>query len=626
MSVPKKPQNIPKRTANNSEPARTVARVYQFDSFLLDQAERVLLHDGTPVALTPKVFDILSVLVANAGHLVTKATLLEKVWPNAFVEEANLGVNIAVLRKSLGKRADGQLYIETVRKIGYRFVPKVREIKEESSLKLVRHGQETAVVTTGESKASASRAFNSLAVLPFINESGDPDSEYLSDGLTESIINSFSRLEGVRVLGRNTVFRYKTKSANPQNIGEELGVRSLLTGRILRMGDQVIIRAEVTDVKEGWQIWGEQYHRKLSDILAIQEEIAEEISKKLRLRLTADEERRLTTRYTDNPTAYHFYLRGRYHWNKYANKGLSAAIEYFRKAIEEDPIYALAYVGLSDSYYRLSHLHSPASEAMPRARLAAERALEIDETLAEAHAALGSVLMFYYWDWAAAGRECSRAVELNPGCAIARQRLGLYFNLTGNFPAALREYEAALDLDPLSPTLSSSMGFEFLLMGNYEQAIQQAKRSLEIDPTFPPTYYLLGWVHKRRGDLSKSLDTFERLTILDDSPLYAAALGHAYGLNGNQTKALTILEQLEKRSKYQYVSSYCRALVYMGMNENDLAFQWLEKAFEERSEMIPFLKVGADCDALRSDPRFHHLLRRCGLETESLLTSHHRAQ
>jgi tetratricopeptide (TPR) repeat protein len=242
---------------------------------------------------------------------------------------------------------------------------------------------------------------------------------------------------------------------------------------------------------------------------------------------------------------------------------LSAAIEYFRKAIEEDSIYALAYVGLSDSYYRLSHLHSPASEAMPKARLAAERALEIDETLAEAHAALGSVLMFYYWNWAAAERECSRAVELNSGCAIARQRLGLYFNLTGNFPAALREYEAALDLDPLSPTLSSSMGFEFLLMGEYEQAIQQARKSLEIDPTFPPTYYLLGWVHKRRGDLAKSLDSFERLTILDDSPLYAAALGHAYGLHGNQTKALTILEQLEKRSKYQYVSSYCRALVYM---------------------------------------------------------------
>jgi tetratricopeptide (TPR) repeat protein len=348
-------------------------------------------------------------------------------------------------------------------------------------------------------------------------------------------------------------------------------------------------------------------------MLVVQEEIAHEISAKLRLKLTAEEERRLTKRYTNNPAAYHLYLKGRYHWNQYAHRGLSTAIEYFRRAIEEDPLYALAYAGLSDSYYRLSNLYLPTTEAMPKAKMAAQRALEIDATLAEAHAALGSVLMFYDWDLPGARRKFSQAIDLNPGCGIAHQRLAQYFNLVGNFAEAMHEYEVARDLDPLSPSISSSVAFEFFLMGDYEQSIQQAEMSMQIDPTYPPTHYLLGWIHKRKGDLAKALDSFERLTILDDSFLYLASLGHAYGLKGDQTRALTILDQLEKRSKHQYVSSYCRALVYIGLGEKDLAFYWLDRAFEERSEMIPYLKLGVDCDSLRSDPRFHELLRRCGL-------------
>lgn len=268
---------------------------------------------------------------------------------------------------------------------------------------------------------------------------------------------------------------------------------------------------------------------------------------------------------------------------------------------------------MSDSYYRLSNLYAPTAEAMPKAKAAAQKALEIDETLAEAHAALGSVLMFYDWDWPGARREFSRALELNPGSAIVHQRLAQYFNLTGSFAEALHEYELALYLDPLSSAIASSVALEFFLMGDYEEAIHQAEKSLEIDPTYHPTHYLLGWIHKRRGDLAKAVDSFERVTILDDSSLYLAALGHAYGFSGDRTKALTILDQLEKRSKHQYVSSYCKALVHIGLDEKDRAFQWLERAFEERSEMIPWLKIGADCDSLRSDQRFHNLLHRCGL-------------
>ena len=619
MDVVKKPYKVSKNTIRTSQitaPIQPVARVYQFESFVLDQAERRLIHGRTALELRPKAFDLLLVLVESAGHLVTKETLLEKVWPDAFVEEANLSVNITMLRRALSQRTGGQHYIETVRKLGYRFVAEVLEVCGESALKTLGRKQDTTPVVARERKLDLFQDYSSLAVLPFENESGDPDAEYLSDGLTESIINGFSHLEDFRVLGRNTVFRYKATTADPQKIGEALGVRSLLTGRILKLGDQVIIRAAVIDVRDGWQIWGEQYHRKLSDILVVQEEIAEEISAKLRLKLTADEKKRLTKRYTDSSAAYHFYLKGRYHSNKYAHKELDLAIDYFRRAIEEDPVYALAYAGLSDGYYRLSNLYSPTTEAMPKAKLAAQRALEIDETLAEAHVALGSVLMFYDWDWSGARRELSRAIELNPGCAFAHQRLAQYLNFMGSFAEALHQYEAALDLDPLSPSICLNIALEFFFMGEYERAIRQAEKTLQIDPTYHLTHYLLGWIHKRRGDLFKALDSFERVMILDDSSLYLAALGHAYGLIGDETRALTILDQLEKRSKHQYVSSYCRALVYMGLGEKDLTFQWLEKAFEERSEMIAWLKVGADCDSLRSDPRFYNLLYRCGLEPE----------
>lgn len=299
MVVLKEPQKICKGTPNTLQApgfANPPARVYQFDSFLLDLTERILLCGKIPVALPPKVFDVLSVLIESAGHLVTKATLLEKVWPATFVEEANVSVNIAILRKILRQSAGGQPYVETVRKRGYRFVAKVLEFEGENALDVLRHEPETVVVMPQESKPGLS-GFTSLAVLPFENESKDPDAEYLSDGLSESIINNLSRYTDLRVLGRNTVFRYKSKQVDPQRVGEELGVGAVCTGRILQLRERLIIRAEVVAVRGGWQAWGEQYHRRLSDILAVQEEVAEEISSNLKIRLTADDKKHLTKRY-----------------------------------------------------------------------------------------------------------------------------------------------------------------------------------------------------------------------------------------------------------------------------------------------------------------------------------------
>ena len=616
MEVPKKSQKTSKRKPKGLPATHEVdlkAPVYEFGAFLLDERERLLIRNGSPVPLTPKVFDILLLLVQNSGSLVSKDSLLSKIWPDAFVEEANLNVNVATLRKALGERRTEHQYIETVPKRGYRFVANVvrREADDDPG-----HG---AATRTDFKCAEANpderdvKIFNSLAVLPFHNGSEDPNAEYLSDGLTESIINSLSHLRSLRVIGRNTIFRYKGKEVDPQRVGEELRVGSVLTGRILQLGDRLIIRAEVMDVQGGWQIWGEQYHRKISDILAIQEEIAEEISDKLRLKLTVDEKRQLTKRYTDNSEAYHLYLKGRYHWNKYAHEGLGKAIEYFRQAIEEDPIYALAYAGLADSYYRLSNFYLPTREAMPKAKLAAKKALEIDETLAEAHAALGLICLFYDWDWMTAEREFSRAIELNPGYAIAHQRLAVYFNLQGRLDEAMHELQLAIDLDPLSLQISQSVAFQFFLQADYEQAIKQLEKTLEMNASYHPSHYLLGWVYKRKGDLAKVIECFGRVRSMDDSPVFIAALSYAYGLTGDHARALALLDELEEQSKRQYVSPYAKALVYIGLNQKDQVFAWLEKAFEERSEMLPWLDVGAEYDSLRTDARFLDLRRRVGL-------------
>src|SRR6185312_444122 len=555
--------------------SKPAVSLYAFGPFRLDVTAELLLHNGVPIPLTQKQFETLLVLVRNSGRLIHKDELMELIWSDACVEPANLTQTIFILRKLFAQYDPESHFIETAPRRGYRFVAAVEEIRADS----VPPGVDKNPSTSGSGDTTQ---YNSLAVLPFANATSDPNAEYLSDGLTESIINSLSQLKGLRVLGRNTVFRYKGATVDPQEIGAELGVRSVLTGRILQLGDRVVIRAEVTDVVGGWQIWGEQYHRNPSDILAVQEEIAEEISDRLKLKLTLNEKKQLTKRYTDNSEAYHLYLKGRYHWNKYAEKGLGKAIEYFKEALEEDPIYALAYAGIADSYYRLSNFYLPTRETMPKAKVAALKALEIDETLAEAHAALGLVLMFYDWDWKGAEREFTRAIELNPGYAMAHQRLALSFILRDHFDEAMHELQLAVELDPLSLQIPQSMAFVFFLKGDYQQAIQQLEKTLEMNGNYHPSIYLLGWVYKRTGELAKALECFERVAALDDSPNLLGALGHGYGINGDRARALEILDQLEEQSKRRYVSSYCRALVHLGLDENDKAFYWLDKAFEER--------------------------------------------
>ena len=620
MKVLKQSQKIskrnPKRTGDESG-SESGGVVYKFGPFLLDQSERVLLHGKEQVSLTPKVFDTLVVLVENAGRLVTKEKLLEAVWPETFVEEANLSVNIASLRKALGKDGGKQQYIETISKRGYRFANVVTE-ERKSTESVVR--REPAAMPADVPSQPSPQDTNSLAVLPFENLCAQADFDYLSDGLTESIINGLSHLQNLRVSSRNSVFRYKPiRGFDPQEIGQQLGVNSVVIGRILQLDKRLIISTELVDVANGWQMWGEQYHRSPSDILTIQEEISAAICSRLKARLTREEKQQLGKYYTQDPEAYHLYLKGRYHWNKYAQHGLKKAIDYFTQAIEVDPTYALAYAGLADSYYRLSNIYASTSEAMPKAKAAALKALEIDETLAEAHAALGLVYMSYEWNWPAAEIEFTRAIELKPNYALAHQRLGLFCCLQGRFDRARYEMQFASELDPLSPQLFQAIAAVFFVMRDYDRALVEVQKSLDLNSNYPPALYLLGRVYTSQGRCADAIAIFEKLCAADDSPIFRGALGYAQALAGQKSKARSTLQILEQQSKERYVSGQLKAVIHLGLGDKNRTFACLNDALSNRCEMLTWLKVDPAFDSIRHDLRFTKLLRGVGLDRECQL-------
>jgi len=457
---------------------------------------------------------------------------------------------------------------------------------------------------------------DSLAVLPFANASGDPNTEYLSDGISDGIINSLSQLPNLRVMARSTVFRYKGKETDPQKVGHELGVRAVLAGRLLQRGDTLVVQTELVDVDKGSQLWGEQYNRKLADILAVQEDISREISDKLRLRLTGGEKTHLAKRPTENIEAYQLYLKGRYYWNKRTEEGFHKAIEYFSEATEKDPSYALAHAGLADSYILLGEYSLlPAKEAYAKAREAATKALELDDTLGEAHNALATVKADYDWDWTGAEREFRRAIELNPGYATAHQWYGELLSALGRYEEALAELKRAQQLDPLSLIINAVSGRILLYAGRDDLAIEHLRKTLEMDPNFAFVHYILGQAYLRKGAFAEAIAEFQKAATLSPNIYqYKAGLGQAYARAGKSTEARKLLSELEEQSKQRYVSGCEFAAIYAGLGERDQAFAFLEKAYGQRDEkLFGWGKSHPLLDPLRSDPRFTDLLRRIGL-------------
>jgi TolB-like protein/Tfp pilus assembly protein PilF len=461
------------------------------------------------------------------------------------------------------------------------------------------------------------RAIDSLAVLPLANASPDPGAEYLSDGITESIINALAQLPKLRVLPRSTVFRYKGREVDATEAGRELGVRAVLTGRVLRVGDQLVVKAELVDVANESQLWGDQYARRLTDIFALQEEISREISEQLRLKLSGDEKKKLARRQTENIEAYHLYLKGRYCVNKRTQDSLRRAIGYFQEALDLDPSYALAYAGLADSYGLLASATGglPPLETYPRAKAAALRALELDDTLGEAHTALGFFHLLHDWDWAAAEREFRRAIELNPNYPSAHDGYGFYCKVTGRHEEAIAACAQALALDPLSLFLNGSLGWAHYFARDYGKAVELGKRALELDPGFGFAYWNVGLAHEAMGEHEEAVECFRRgMAIVGPTLTFRAHLGRACALAGRKVDAQVVLDDLRDERSRRYVSAYYDAIVHFGLGEVDRGFEWLGRACDERAGFLAFIGVEPMFDAVRGDARFAEILRRVGLE------------
>jgi TolB-like protein/DNA-binding winged helix-turn-helix (wHTH) protein/tetratricopeptide (TPR) repeat protein len=628
-------------------PSQETLRLYEFGPFCLDPAERKLLRGNEIVVLTPKAFDTLLLLVRNSGHLLEKDDLITMLWPDSFVEEGSLSNNVFLLRKALG---EDPAYIETVPRRGYRFVGAVRQFPRASPAQLdkppevgapgiaslpakVRRRWRSwaalgiAAVALLASLASASwfyiragrrgETIDSLVVLPFVNANADPNTEYLSDGITESLINSLSQLPNLKVMSRDSAFRYKGKETDAQTVGRELGVRAIFKGRVTQRGDTLNISAELIDARDSRHIWGQQYDRKLAEMVALREEIPREMASALRVRLTGAEERRLTKSYTANPEAYQDYLKGRYWLNKSTEEGFNKGIEYLQQAIARDPTYALAYSGLADCYSSLADFGLvPAKEGYLRAKDAALKAVELDDTLAEAHGSLALIKSSYDWDWSGADKEIRRAIELNPSYADAHRLHAEVLWQTGRLNEAIAESKGNLELDPISLGNNVDLGVEYFLARQYDQAIAQERKVLELDPNYIDAYYFRGMAYVKKSMYKEGMAEFEKGVAI--SPVDTEALtglGYGYAVTGRTVEAHRILDKLNQLSKHEYISPVWRAKIYAGLEEKDKAFEWLEKAFEDRSIVsVGYIKTNPMFDPLRSDPRFADLLRRTNLQ------------
>ena len=460
-------------------------------------------------------------------------------------------------------------------------------------------------------------AIDSLAVLPFVNSRTDPSTEYLSDGITESIINNLSQLPTLRVMARSTVFRYKGKEADAQKVGQELGVGAVLTGRLLERGDTLIVQTELVDVSKGTQLWGAQYNRRAGDLLTVQEDISREISERLRLRLTSEEKTHLTKRPTTNNEAYQLYLQGRYWGYKRNPEALQKGLQFFQQAVDTDPRYALAYVGIADSYSLLAFFGVgdtvPPREAMPKAKAAALKALELDPTLGEAHASLGFVLTNYDWDFPAAEKEFKRAIELNPAYPQAHSFYAVHLTAVGRMEEAIAELHRGLELDPFVLIIHHYLARTLYYAQRKDEAIAEERRILEMDPNFFPAHNLLGMMLLEKGEKEEGLAELRKALELSHGALISLAnLGYAQGVTGQRAEAVKTLERLSELSRQRYIPSYYFAIVYAGLGQKDQAFAWLEKAYQERSNYVVFLKVIESMAPLRSDPRLQELVGRIG--------------
>lgn len=637
---------------------------YEFQQFRVDAVKRVLLRDGEPVPLKPKVFDTLLVLVENSGRDLDKDELMRTVWPDTIVEENNLTQNISAIRKALGEHRDEHRFVVTIPGRGYRFVADVSkkaldaEIDQTASPNQNEAKTQTINVATTDAAPSASSAeyvvseikqhklgfafgliilligvvslgywfyrhrsgstvaqqINSVAVLPFENGSGDANLDYLSDGLSESLIDKLSQLPQLKVIARSSSFKYRGPGINVQEVAKALGVRAIVMGKVVQRGDNLTIRVEMVDAADNKQLWGQTFDRKAAGALRVQEEIAQTITGKLRLKLSGAQEQRLAQIDTVNPQAYELLLKGRYYWNRpEAGAGnLNRAIEYFNQAIAIDPDYALAYAELSRIYkLQLGNSLVDPKEVRPKAEATARKALELDGNLAEAHLAMAG-LYRDAWDWAAAEAEYKRAIELNSNLSAVRLGYSSYLSTIARHDESIAEAKRGNELDPLTLRARVQLALSLYFARRYDEAIEASRKTLELHKGWG--HFPLGYAYAGKGMYKEAVANYqEAIRSGNPSPSVQIYLGAAYARGGEREKAQAILKKLE-RSK-EYVSPGELAILYIALGDKEAAFQSLEKGFTEQDLQLQYLKVDPAFDPLRDDPRFQDLLRRVGFMT-----------
>ncbi len=619
---------------------------YEFGQFTLFPAEKRLLCDGKAVALAPKVFDTLVLLVANQERLIQKEELLQALWPDSFVEEVALAHNISQLRKALRDTTEQPRFIETVPKRGYRFIAAVRQVGKlaapvaaparggilHSMLQNFRSlrppvwaafaamlvlvaGAATYVYLPriGRTASAGSPVIHSLAVLPLENLSGDKEQEYFADGMTDELITELGKIGALRVISRTSVMQYKAMRQPLSNIASKLNVDAVVEGTVLRSGGRVRITTQLVRAATEKHLWAESYEGDLNDVLALQRNVARDVAREIRIKLTPQEQMILAVARPVNPQAQVAYLKGLFFLNKRSPVALDKSVEFFDQAIELDPSYAQAYAGRSITYIYLGLIGLvPPGEVFPKAKTAAMKALELDETLADAYAALGQVSKQYDWDWAKAETMYKRALELNPSSWLARGWYAGLLSTIGRFEQSIKLDMEARDLDPISANSGTFLGRDLYRARRYDEAIRACQEALELDPDHLLALRFQAQSLEQKHQFPEAIAKLERAVSLSDGPIYRGQLAHAYALAGKRAKALKILEQLKALSKEKYVAPVDIAIIYTGVGDRNAAFQWLEKAYQERTARITELSE-PHFDSLRSDPRFSDLMRRIGL-------------
>jgi TolB-like protein/DNA-binding winged helix-turn-helix (wHTH) protein/Tfp pilus assembly protein PilF len=636
------------------------SQVACFGAFKADLRAGELLKNGRRIRLQEQPLQILAMLLEHPGKIVTREELHQKLWPADTFVDFDHGLNNAInrLREALGDSADSSRFIETLSRRGYRFIaavhngdPATAQTSVVSNSKLAAPAERVA--QTGEFTSAVRRptsipwisvtafavvlglllGFNvrdvrnrllgkpslptihSIAVLPFDNLTGDASQEYFVDGMTDALTTELAQVKALRVISRTSAMQYKGAKRPLKEIARELNVDAVVEGTVRRSGGQVWITAQLIEAATDQHLWARAYERDLSNVPALESDAARDIVQEIRVQVTPQEKSRLKSNRKVNSAANEAYLKGSYFANKRTEQGMVKSIHYFEKAAQEDPGYALAFSGLADSYVLLGFFGIfPSKEAYPKAESAAVKALEMDDTIAQAHESMAEAKLWFDWDWPGAEREFKRAIELNPGYAIAHQHYGDYLSAMGHLDESIAEAKRALELDPLSLPMNTHLGFMFYLARQYDQAIEQYQKTLELDPNHARALRDLSMAYAQKGMYKEAvLEGKRAIDRSEASPSMLAILGYTYAASRNKAKTREVLLQLEQLSKRRYVSPFYLALVHVGLGQKNEAFAWLEKCYEERSSQLVWLNVNPAFDRLRSDARFTELVRRVGL-------------